>query len=76
MYEVKVTFRFDGVVRQVTLASFEQGDGDGQYNWARGKALRFARQVDEGYAVDVIYVPDENFAGANFGLVYHRDAAL
>jgi hypothetical protein len=74
MYEVKVTFRFDNIVRQVTLASFE---GElGAPNYSRGKALAFAKQIDPGFAVDVVYVPEEDNREANFGLVYRRDAAF
>lgn len=74
MYEVKVTFRFDNVVRQVTIASFER---DSQVlDYTRARAIKFAKQIDKGYAVDVVNVADEDNRDAMFGLVFHRDAVL
>lgn len=74
MYEVKVTLRFDNIVRQVTLATFERDSQVPDFTLARAK--EFAKQIDEAYAVDIIRVADEDNRDKAFGLVYHRDAEV
>ena len=72
MYEVKVTI----AGAAITIATFEARSGQAFLTGraARNAAVRFAKQVDSGWAVDVIDVANEDNRERAFGLVYHRDA--
>jgi len=80
MFEVKVTFMEFGretpVQRQMTIATFEAIRETDAMRIARAAAIRFAKQIDKGFAVDVVNVADEDNREKAFGLVYHRDASF
>jgi hypothetical protein len=76
MYEVKISFHISNVIHTLTIATFEQGTGEGQVEYARGKAIAFAKNVNPHLAVEVIHVEEEENPDRQFGLIYHRDASF
>lgn len=73
MFEVRIYINYSALLIPVTVARFEVIT---TISRARYEAIKFAKQVDTGFAVDVINVADEDNGEKAFGLLYHRDSEV